>query len=203
MARRKPAIDRRGRRRRGTARGQAKTDESSVKDDLTQLRVVGMTVARSGHLPTKPRRYRSALAQTSTRSRRDERIQPGPARLVTTTPAQLRCRTQRPCGARPGKRIRQVVVRSFCLVRQTRVRFSDDFAVIEVELPSFCNQRANTCEPAGGFGGTIGDIRRLHDEAPYRWRVRDNPNHNETPPSCEMRFRYMRITDNLCCCCAT
>ncbi|WP_185633744.1 hypothetical protein [Burkholderia sp. Bp9012] len=53
--------------------------------------------------------------------------------------------------------------------RQACVRFSDDFAVLEVQCPCFCKQLANTCEPASGLGGTIGDIRRLHDEAPCRW----------------------------------
>ena len=99
--------------------------------------------------------------------------------------------------------VRPAVGRSYRSARQACVCFSDDFAGLEVECPSFCNQLAHTCEPASGFGGTVGDIRRLHDEAPYRWRVRDNPNHSETPPLCEMRFRYMRITDNLCCCFAT
>ncbi|WP_185734311.1 hypothetical protein [Burkholderia sp. Bp9031] len=55
------------------------------------------------------------------------------------------------------------------LARQACVRFSDDFAVLEVQCPCFCKQLANTCEPASGLGGTIGDIRRLHDEAPCRW----------------------------------
>jgi hypothetical protein len=59
--------------------------------------------------------------------------------------------------------------RSLRSARQTCVRFGDDFAVLEVECPCFCKQFANTCEPASGLGGTIGDIRRLHDEAPYRW----------------------------------
>ncbi len=90
-----------------------------------------------------------------------------------------------------------------CLVRQASVRFSDDFAVFQVQGPGFCDQLANTCEPASGFGGTVRNIRRLHDETPDKWWIRDNPNHKETSPLCEMRFRYMRITDILCCYCAT
>lgn len=120
----------------------------------------------------------------------------------------LRCRTRRPCGARPDKRIGPVIVPPAggqlpCLVRQASVRFSDDFAVFQVQRPGFCDQLANTCEPASGFGGTVRNIRRLHDETPDKWWIRDNPNHKETSPLCEMRFRYMRITDTLCCCHAT
>ncbi len=89
------------------------------------------------------------------------------------------------------------------LVRQASVRFGDDFAVFQVEGPGFCDQLANTCEPASGFGGTVRNIRRLHDETPDKWWIRDNPDHKETSPLCEMRFRYMRIPDTLCCCCAT
>jgi len=55
---------------------------------------------------------------------------------------------------------------SLRLARQAGVRFGDHFAVFEVEGPGFRQQRANTREPASGLGGTIGDIRRLHDEAP-------------------------------------
>ncbi|VWC14570.1 hypothetical protein BME24068_05504 [Burkholderia metallica] len=105
----------------------------------------------------------------------------------------------RPDGARPGKRgsgrHRPAGGRACRSARQAGVRFGDDFAVLEVECPGFCEQLAHACEPASGFGGTVGGVRRLHDKAPLRWRVRDNPNHSETPPLCEMRFRYMRITD--------
>uniref|UniRef100_A0A0H2XW98 Uncharacterized protein n=1 Tax=Burkholderia orbicola (strain AU 1054) TaxID=331271 RepID=A0A0H2XW98_BURO1 len=66
-------------------------------------------------------------------------------------------------GARQDKGIRRPAVRS---ARQARVCFSDDFAVLEVQCPGFRQQLANTCEPASGLGGTIGEIRRLHDEAP-------------------------------------
>lgn len=93
--------------------------------------------------------------------------------------------------------------RSSRSARQARVCLRDDFAVLEVERPRFRKQLAHTCEPASGLGGTVGDVGRLHDEAPYRWRVRDNPNHSGASPSCEMRFRYMRIPDTLCCCHAT
>jgi len=58
---------------------------------------------------------------------------------------------------------------SLRLARQACVRLGDDFAVLEVQCPCFGKQFANTCEPASGLGGTIGDVRRLHDEAPYRW----------------------------------
>ena len=131
----------------------------------------------------------------------------GATRPFLRYPSGHRCRARRPFGAsrqadQPdimppagGHRLRSA--------RQACVRLSDDFAVLEVQCPCFCKQFANTCEPASGLGGTIGDVRRLHDEAPYRWRVRDNPNHRGASPLCEMRFRYMRITDNLCCCSAT
>ena len=85
----------------------------------------------------------------------------------------LRCRTRRPCGARPDTRIGPVIVPPAggqwpSLVRQACVRFSDDFAVFQVERPGFCDQLANTCKPASGFGGTVRDIRRLHDETPEK-----------------------------------
>ncbi|ABI89273.1 hypothetical protein Bamb_3719 [Burkholderia ambifaria AMMD] len=132
----------------------------------------------------------------------------GAVRLFQRYPSGHRCRTRRPCGARPGKRINRTFLppaggHRLRSARQACVRLGDDFAVLEVQCPCFCKQFANTCEPASGLGGTIGNVRRLHDEAPYRWRVRDNPNHRGASPLCEMRFRYMRITDNLCCCSAT
>ncbi|BAG46058.1 hypothetical protein BMULJ_04201 [Burkholderia multivorans ATCC 17616] len=49
------------------------------------------------------------------------------------------------------------------------MRLGDDFAVFEVQGPSFGKQRAQTRQPASRFGGTVGDVSRLHHEASLRW----------------------------------
>ncbi len=90
MARRNPAIRRRGRRSAWNRTRADKTDESSVRNDPAQSRADRITVARPGSQRTKPRRYRSAtdLKAISTCSRHGERIRPGQARPVSTRPAR-------------------------------------------------------------------------------------------------------------------
>ncbi|AFQ50714.1 hypothetical protein GEM_4324 [Burkholderia cepacia GG4] len=149
-----------------------KTDESSVaiRRDLKRSRTARAAVGRTDRRRSNPRRRGQTPASAHIAHFAVTAFNQGHSAPFYVIRRAFRCRTRRPFGARPGKRIRPVMVppaggQSRRLARQACVRFSDDCAVLEVECPGFCDQFADTCEPASGFGGTVRDIGRLHDEA--------------------------------------